>query len=135
MKAVASPCKATLPGEAILTSPIAKRKAFKAKSKASQPKRANFQSPRVSVMYRLGPVNTDLRDYLSNKRKLRSDEPAHISLSQCGQERCQLVTVHSIHCWLGTIPQLLLQTSNRYSTGCQPELSRSPSPGGRGQQR
>ena len=75
MKAVTSPCEATLPGEAILTSPIAKKKAFKAKSKASQPTRADFQSPRVSVMDWLGPVNADLRDYLNNKRKLLSDEP------------------------------------------------------------
>ena len=66
-KAVTSPRKATPPGEAILASPIAKRKVFKARPKASQPNRANFQSPRVSMMDRLGPVNTDLRDYLSNK--------------------------------------------------------------------
>ena len=37
-KLVASPCKAILSGEAILTSPIAKKKAFKAKPRASQPK-------------------------------------------------------------------------------------------------
>jgi len=91
-------------GEAILVSPITKKKTFKTKPKASQPKGANFQSPQASVMNRLGLVNTDLRDYLSNKRKLRSEEPVHISSSQCGQAGCQLVTVHSVHCCLGTIP-------------------------------
>jgi len=44
-KIVASPCESTLSGEAILASPIAKKKAFKAKLKASQPKGANLQSP------------------------------------------------------------------------------------------
>jgi len=96
-------CEATLSGEAILPSPIAKRKAFKAKPRASQSKEASFQSSRVSVLDRLGPVNTDLRDYLSNKRKLRLEEPVHISSSQCGQAGCQLVTVYSIHCYLRTI--------------------------------
>jgi len=42
-KAVALPC------EAILASLITKKKAFKAKPKASQPKGADFQSSRVSV--------------------------------------------------------------------------------------
>jgi len=37
-KAVASPCEATLSGEAILTSPITRKKTLKAKTKASQPK-------------------------------------------------------------------------------------------------
>jgi len=44
-KIVVSPCEATLSDEAILASSIAKRKAFKAKPRASQPKGANFQSP------------------------------------------------------------------------------------------
>jgi len=46
---------------------MAKKKALKAKPKASQPERANIKSPRVSVMDRLGLINTYLRDYLSNK--------------------------------------------------------------------
>jgi len=66
-KIVASPCEAIISGKAILASPVTKKKAFKVKLKASQLKRANFQSPRVSVMDQLGPTNTDLRDYLSNK--------------------------------------------------------------------
>ena len=103
-KTVALPCKVTLSGESILASPIAERKAFKAKPRASQPKGVSFQSSRVSVLDRLGPVNTDLRDYLSNKQKLRLEEPVHISSSQCGQAGCQLVTVHSIHYCLGTMP-------------------------------
>ena len=52
-KTIASPCEVTLSGETILASPTAK-KAFKAKPKASQPKGANFQSPRVSVLDHLG---------------------------------------------------------------------------------
>jgi len=51
---------------------------------ASQCKGANFQSPRVSVMDQLGLINADLRDYLSNKQKLRFEELVHILLSQCG---------------------------------------------------
>ena len=65
-------------GEAILGSSITKNKVFKANPKAFQPKRANFQSLRVSVLDRLGPVNTDLRDYLSNKQKLHSEESIHV---------------------------------------------------------
>ena len=75
--------------------------------KTSQPKRASFQSPRVSVLDRLGPINTYLRDYLNNKWKLRSEEPVHISSSQCGQAGCQLVTVHFVYCCL----EIILTTS------------------------
>ena len=64
---VASPCEANPSGEATLALPIVKRKAFKARPKASQPNRANFQSLRVSVMDRFGPLNTNLRNYLSTK--------------------------------------------------------------------
>jgi len=88
IKAVVSPCEATFSGEAILALPITIMKALKAKPKASQPKEANFQSHQVFVMDRLGLVNTDLRDYLSNKRKLRSEKFVHISPSQCGQVGC-----------------------------------------------
>jgi len=77
-EAATSLCDATLSGEAILASPITKKKSFKAKSKASQPKDANFQSSRVFVMDRLDLVNADSRDYLNNKRKLHSEEPVHI---------------------------------------------------------
>jgi len=43
-KAAAWLCNTTPSGDAILASPIIKKKAFKAKPKASQPKKANFQS-------------------------------------------------------------------------------------------
>ena len=66
-KTVASPCEATLSGETILASPIAKKKALKAKPRASQPKRANIQFLRVSVWNQLDLGNINLRDYLSNK--------------------------------------------------------------------
>ena len=82
---------------------MVKRKAFKARPKVSQPNRANFQSPRVSVMDRLGPVNTDLRNYLSTKQKFCSEEPTYISPSQSGQIGYQLMIVHSIHCCPGKI--------------------------------
>ena len=55
-KIIVSPCETTLSSEAILASPIAKKKAFKAKPKASQPKGASFQSPRVSMLDWSGPV-------------------------------------------------------------------------------
>ena len=80
-KIVVSPYETTLSDEAILTSPIAKKKALKAKPRASQPKVANIQFFWVSVLDRLDPGNTDLRDYLSNKRKIRSEKPVHISPS------------------------------------------------------
>ena len=94
----ASPCEAKPYGEAILASPSAKKKAFKVKPKASQSKGGIFQSPRVSVLDWLGSVNTDLRDYLSNKQKPRSEEPVHVSPSQCGRAGCQFVTAHYVHC-------------------------------------
>ena len=62
-----SPCKAESSREAILDSPMTKKKAFNAKPKGFQSKRANIQSPRVFVLNRLSPINTYLRDYLSNK--------------------------------------------------------------------
>ena len=63
----ASQCEAKFCGEAILASPPTKQRAFKAKPRVSQPKRAYIQSPRVFVLDRLGPANTDLRENLSNK--------------------------------------------------------------------
>jgi len=65
----------------MLTSPTAKKKASKAKSRAFQPKKANIQALQVSVLDRLGLANTDLREYLSNKQKLHSEDPIHVSLS------------------------------------------------------
>jgi len=44
-KAVASPCEATLSGEVILASPITRKKALKARPKASRPKMVNIKSP------------------------------------------------------------------------------------------
>ena len=44
-KAVASPFEDPPSGEAILVSPIAKRRAFRVRPKAYQPNRAKFQSP------------------------------------------------------------------------------------------
>ena len=76
-----SPSKAKPHSEAILALLMVKREASKAKSKASQPKKVILQSRRVSMLDRLGPVNTDLRDYLNNKRKLHSEESIHISPS------------------------------------------------------
>jgi len=99
--------KATSSGEAKAhgefkpASPMAKQTTFKkVKSKTFQPKGVILQSFRVSMLDRLGPINTDLRDYLSNKRKLRCEEPIHIFSFKCGQAGCQLVTVHSVKCCL-----------------------------------
>jgi len=66
----ASPCEAKSCCEAI--SPMTKKKASKTKPKAFQSKKANFHSPRVSMLDQLDPLNTDLRDNLSNKQKLCS---------------------------------------------------------------
>ena len=100
----ASPCEAQSYSEAILTSPETKKKAFKARRRVFQPKRATIQSPQVSVLDRLGPVNTDMRVYLNNKKKFRSEEPVHISPSQYRQAGYQLMIVHSVHCCLGLLP-------------------------------
>jgi len=64
-KTVALPYKATLLGEAILASFIAQKKVFKAKPRVSQPKQANIQFFRVSMLDQLDPGNTNLRDYLT----------------------------------------------------------------------
>ena len=56
------------------------------------------------MLDRLSTANTDLQEFLSNKRKLRSEKSVHFSSSQCGQAWYRLVTVHSIHCCLGAIP-------------------------------
>jgi len=67
IKGSAKTGEATLSGEAILDSAIAQKKVFKAKPRVSQPKQANIQFPRVSVLDQLDPGNANLRDYLSNK--------------------------------------------------------------------
>jgi len=54
-------------------------------------------------MDQLSPANTDLQEFLNHKQKLHAEESIHVSPSQCGQEVYQLVTVHSVHCCLGTI--------------------------------
>ena len=54
--------------------------------------------PRVSL------ANTDLREFLTNKRKL---ELLHTSPSCCEHMVCQLVMVHSVHWRLGPVPAIL----------------------------
>ena len=120
-KAVASPCEATPSGEAILASPMAKRKAFKARPKASQPNRANFQSPRVYVMDPLGPVNTDLRDYLSTSKSFAQRNlliSCHPSADKHGVNLLQYTP--SIAAWERST-QLSLQIINRYSIEYRPD--------------
>jgi len=68
----AMPCEAESGSGAILASPSTKKKDLKAKPRVSQSKWANIQFPRVSVLDWLDPDNTDLWDYLSNKRKFNS---------------------------------------------------------------
>jgi len=83
-KALSGGTKAALPSEvnthdeAKLASPKAKQIALKAKSKAPKAKQVVLQSPRVPVLDRLSPMNSNLRDYLSNKRKLHSEKPVNI---------------------------------------------------------
>jgi len=92
------------------------RSAFKAKFKVKLKtfqSMANILPPRVSVLDQLGPTNTDLREFLSNKRKFHSGEQVHISSSQCGQAECHLVTVHSVNRCLG--PILAIPSPNKLS--------------------
>ena len=58
------------------------------------------RSKRASVLDRLGPTGSDLREFLTNKRKSESFRTTPC----CQQVRCQLVTVHSVHCRRGPIP-------------------------------
>ena len=103
LSSVASLYEATSSGEAILASPSAKKAIFKTRPKDFLPKQANSQ-PLESLDGSVKPANTDLWEFLNHKWKLRSEESVHVSPSQCGQAGCQLVTVHSIHYYLGTIP-------------------------------
>jgi len=80
-KIVTSPCKANSSSEAILASPTAKKTIFKARPRAFQHKKANCPPPRVSVLDRLSPTNTDLQEFLNHKRKLCSKESVHVSPS------------------------------------------------------
>ena len=66
-KAVASLYEVTFSGEAILASPTAKKAIFKARPRSFQPKQANSQPHRVSMLDRLSPINTDLREFLNHK--------------------------------------------------------------------
>jgi len=116
---IASPCEANLHGKAILASPTSIRRASKVKPKAFQPKKANFQPLRVSVLDHLGPANTYMRENLSSKRKLHSEESVHVSPSQCRQVGYQLVIVHFVLCCLGYSPLRLLQISNIFLTDYQ----------------
>jgi len=100
-KTVASPCEANSSGEAIPAWSTTKKVTFKASPKAFQPKQANFQPPRVSMLDWLSPANTDLREFSNNKRKLCFEESVHVSPSQCRQAGCQLVTVYSVYFCLG----------------------------------
>jgi len=58
------------------------------------------RSKRASVLDRLGPTVSDLRGFLTSKRK---SESFQTSSSRCQQVGCQLKTVHSVHCRLGPI--------------------------------
>ena len=62
------------------------------------------RSERASALDRLGPTGSDLRKFLTGKWK---SESFQTSSSRCQQVGCQLVTVHSVHCWLGPSPPLL----------------------------
>jgi len=59
------------------------------------------QSNRASALDYLGTTGSDLREFLTSKRK---SESFQTSPSRCQQVGCQLVTVHSVHCWIGPIP-------------------------------
>jgi len=62
---------------------------------SKSPEHINTRSARVSALDRLSSVNTELREFLTNKRKL---ERLRTSPSYCEQVGCQLVTVHLVHC-------------------------------------
>jgi len=59
------------------------------------------QSKRVSELNHLSPAGSDLREFLTSKRK---SESFRTSSSCCQQVGCQWVTVHSVHCQLRPIP-------------------------------
>jgi len=59
------------------------------------------QSNRASALSRLSPATSDLREFLTNKRKSDLLQTSSSCFQQVG---CQLVTIHSVHCRLGPIP-------------------------------
>jgi len=91
-----SPSEVNMTDKVILKSP--KNRSFKARG--LQPK----QSLQVSKQDGVSLVNTDLREFQTNKQKL---ELLHTSPSCCEQVGCQLVTVHSVHCRLRLVSATL----------------------------
>jgi hypothetical protein len=94
-----------------------KKAFFKARQQRMvAPTTQGVESKPKEVMGRLGLLNSnhspDLREYLSSKRKLRSNEIANVSPSQCEQVGCKLVTVHSVRCCLGSLPTTLCEELN-----------------------
>jgi len=61
----------------------------------------NVRSAHVSALSRLSSAKSDLREFLTNKRK---SELLQTSPACCEQVGCQLVIVHSVHCRLGPVP-------------------------------
>ena len=90
-----SPSEVNAPDKVILKS----KRSFKARVLQPEPSLPVSKQGRVSL------DNTDLREFLTNKRKL---ELLYTSPSCCEQVGCQLVMVHSVHCWLGPVPITLL---------------------------
>ena len=86
---IASPSEANTTDEVIFKSPVVKNRSCNAR--VLQPELPSTRSPRLSVQDRVSFVNTDLREFLTNKRKL---ELLQTSPSCCEQVGCQLVMVH-----------------------------------------
>ena len=99
---ITSPSEVNTTDKVISKSPVVKNRSLNAR--IPQPKQPSTRSPQVTVQDRVSWVDTDLREFLTNKRKL---ELLHTSLSCCEQVGCQLVTVHSVHCRLGPVPTTL----------------------------
>ena len=113
-----SPRACTPYGTVKLAYPEATQKAYfmAIKQSFSTPTTQGVGPKPKGVMSRQGPLNSnhvpDLREYLSSKRKLLSNEITNISRSQCGQVGYKLVTVHSVQCCLGSIHTTLCEGSN-----------------------
>ena len=100
-KRLASSSEANVTG-VILTSPVIKKRSVNAR--ALQLEQPSTRPPRVSVLGHLCLVNPYLREFLTNKRKFCYEKLSHTSPSCCEQAVCQLVTVHSVHYRLGSVP-------------------------------
>jgi len=109
--------------EVILASPTARKPAFKTKLMAFQPKKANIQPPRVSVLDHLSPAIIDLQEYLRTSGNSTLVTCLYLTIpvrtgrvSTCDNSLCSLlfgVNPHNVSSKLATGVQSVINTNFR----------------------